>query len=46
MRGFGGAHRAARGDEGAKAAVARLLEDSRAWVRNWAAEAAGQSTSN
>jgi aminopeptidase N len=37
---------AARGDEAAKAAVARLLGDSRAWVRSWAAEAAGQSTSN
>ena len=37
---------AARGDETAKAALARLLQDSRRWVRQWAAEAAGQSTSN
>jgi aminopeptidase N len=37
---------ATRGDEGARAALERLLRDSRGWVRGWAAEATGQSTSN
>jgi hypothetical protein len=37
---------AARGDETAKAALTRLLADPRSWVREWAAEAVGQSTSN
>ena len=37
---------ATRGDEAAQAALERLLRDSRGWVREWAAEAAGQSTSN
>ena len=37
---------ATRGDEAAKAALERLLSDSRGWVREWAAEATGQSTSN
>ena len=37
---------ASRGDETAKAALARLLADPRSWVREWAAEAVGQSTSN
>jgi aminopeptidase N len=37
---------ASRGNEAAQAAIARLLTDSRAWVREWAAEATGQSTSN
>jgi hypothetical protein len=33
---------AARGDAGAKAALARLLADRRSWVREWARQAAGQ----
>ena len=37
---------ATRGDEAARAALERLLRDSRGWVRGWAAEATGQSTSN
>jgi aminopeptidase N len=37
---------AKRGDESARAALGRLLRDSRGWVRGWAAEASGQSTSN
>jgi aminopeptidase N len=37
---------ASRGDEAAKAAIARLLTDPRSWVRDWATEATGQSTSN
>ena len=37
---------ATRGDEAAQAALERLLRDSRGWVREWAAEATGQSTSN
>ena len=37
---------AARGDETAKAALGRLLADPRSWVREWAEEAVGQSTSN
>jgi aminopeptidase N len=38
---------ATRGDETARAALGRLLNDPRGWVREWAAEAAGgQSTSN
>jgi aminopeptidase N len=37
---------ASRGDEAAKAALGRLLRDSRGWVREWAGEATGQSTSN
>ena len=37
---------AARGDQVAEAALARLLRDPRGWVREWAAEATGQSTSN
>ena len=37
---------AAGGNEAAKAAVGRLLRDSRGWVRDWAAEAVGQSSSN
>jgi len=32
---------AARGDESARAAIERLLVDKRAWVREWAREAAG-----
>jgi HEAT repeat protein len=37
---------ATRGDGAARAALGRLLRDSRGWVREWAAEATGQSTSN
>jgi aminopeptidase N len=37
---------AARGDQKAEAALGRLLQDSRRWVREWAAEATGQSTSH
>jgi hypothetical protein len=37
---------AAGGNEAAKAALGRLLRDSRGWVRDWAAEAAGHSSSN
>jgi HEAT repeat protein len=37
---------ATRGDEAAKAALGRLLRDSRGWVREWAGEATNQSTSN
>jgi aminopeptidase N len=37
---------ATRGDEAAKAALGRLLRDSRGWVREWAGEATGQATSN
>jgi aminopeptidase N len=37
---------ATRGDGAAKAALGRLLRDSRGWVREWAGEATGQSTSN
>jgi aminopeptidase N len=37
---------ASRGDEAAKAALGRLLRDSRGWVREWAGEATGQSSSN
>jgi aminopeptidase N len=37
---------AARGHESARAALDRLLQDSRGWVRQWAAEAAGHSTSD
>jgi aminopeptidase N len=37
---------ATRGDEAARAALGRLLQDPRSWVRGWAAEASGQSTSN
>ena len=37
---------ATRGDERARAALGRLLADRRAWVRQWVAEATGQSTSN
>jgi HEAT repeat protein len=37
---------ATRGDDAARAALERLLRDSRGWVRGWAAEATGQSTSN
>jgi aminopeptidase N len=37
---------ATRGNEEARAALERLLRDSRGWVREWAAEATGQSTSN
>jgi HEAT repeat protein len=37
---------ATHGNEAAKAALGRLLRDSRGWVREWAGEATGQSTSN
>ena len=37
---------ATSGNEAAKAALGRLLRDSREWVRGWAAEALGQSASN
>jgi aminopeptidase N len=37
---------AARGHESARAALDRLLQDSRGWVRQWAAEAADHSTSD
>ena len=37
---------ATRGDEAARAALARLVQDPRSWVRQWAVEAGGQSTSN
>ena len=37
---------AAGGNEAAQAALGRLLRDSRGWVRDWAAEAAGHSSSN
>ena len=38
---------ATRGDDGARDALGRLLRDTRGWVREWAAQAAGaQSTSN
>ena len=37
---------AARGDTTARAALERLLRDSRSWVRRWAEDATGQSTSN
>jgi HEAT repeat protein len=37
---------ASRGDGTARAALERLLRDPRRWVRQWAAEATGQSTSN
>jgi hypothetical protein len=37
---------ATRGDAAARAALGRLLQDPRSWVRGWAAEASGQSTSN
>jgi len=39
---YGLAALAARGDGGARAALARLLEDRRGWVREWAREAIGQ----
>jgi aminopeptidase N len=35
---------AARGDASARAAVARLLEDERRWVREWIEEATGQGS--
>jgi HEAT repeat protein len=35
---------AARGDASARAALARLLEDERRWVREWAREATGQGS--
>jgi aminopeptidase N len=37
---------ATSGNDAAKAALGRLLRDSRGWVRDWAAEAAGHSSSN
>jgi aminopeptidase N len=37
---------ATSGNEAAKAALGRLLRDSREWVRDWAAEAMGQAASN
>ena len=37
---------ATRGDDAARAALDRLLRDSRGWVREWAAEATGRATSN
>jgi hypothetical protein len=38
---YGLAALAARGDPGARAALGRLLEDRRGWVREWAREATG-----
>jgi HEAT repeat protein len=38
---YGLAALAARGDAGARAALGRLLEDRRGWVREWAREATG-----